>query len=66
MTQYDQSFKNVEVVFENDDLKNTLGEILEQAWVKTDSHSRNGKISARFLFSSAVAGKFRLTEKKEL
>jgi 2,3-bisphosphoglycerate-independent phosphoglycerate mutase len=29
MTQYDQSFKNVHVVFETDDLKNTLGEILE-------------------------------------
>ncbi len=30
MTQYDQSFKGINVVFENDDLKNTLGEILEQ------------------------------------
>lgn len=30
MTQYDQTFKNVHVVFENDDLRNTLGEILEQ------------------------------------
>lgn len=30
MTQYDHSYKNVHVVFENDDLKNTLGEILEQ------------------------------------
>ncbi|UAY51697.1 2,3-bisphosphoglycerate-independent phosphoglycerate mutase [Ferruginibacter albus] len=30
MTQYDHSFKNVNVVFSNDDLKNTLGEILEQ------------------------------------
>jgi 2,3-bisphosphoglycerate-independent phosphoglycerate mutase len=30
MTQYDQSFKNVNVVFETDDLKNTLGEILQQ------------------------------------
>ena len=30
MTQYDQSFKNVQVIFENDDLKNTLGEVLEQ------------------------------------
>ncbi len=30
MTQYDQTFKNVHVVFENDDLKNTLGEILER------------------------------------
>jgi 2,3-bisphosphoglycerate-independent phosphoglycerate mutase len=28
MTQYDHSFKKVNVVFENDDLKNTLGEIL--------------------------------------
>ena len=30
MTQYDHTFKEVNVVFENDDLKNTLGEILEQ------------------------------------
>jgi len=28
MTQYDHTYKNVHVVFENDDLKNTLGEIL--------------------------------------
>ena len=31
MTQYDQSFEKVNVVFQNDDLKNTLGEILEQS-----------------------------------
>ena len=30
MTQYDATYKNVHVIFENDDLKNTLGEILEQ------------------------------------
>jgi 2,3-bisphosphoglycerate-independent phosphoglycerate mutase len=30
LTQYDQSFKNVHVVFKNDDLKNTLGDILAQ------------------------------------
>lgn len=30
ITQYDQSFKGVRVMFENDDLKNTLGEILQQ------------------------------------
>ena len=30
MTQYDHTFKNISVVFEKDDLKNTLGEILEQ------------------------------------
>lgn len=28
MTQYDQTFKNVHVVFENDNLTNTLGEVL--------------------------------------
>lgn len=30
MTQYDHKFENVQVVFDNDDLKNTIGEILEQ------------------------------------
>ncbi len=30
MTQYDQRFSNVSVIFENDDLKNTLGEILAE------------------------------------
>ncbi len=30
MTQYDQTFKQVNIMFENDDLKNTLGEILQQ------------------------------------
>jgi 2,3-bisphosphoglycerate-independent phosphoglycerate mutase len=30
LTQYDHSFKNVHVVFKNDDLKNTLGDILAQ------------------------------------
>jgi 2,3-bisphosphoglycerate-independent phosphoglycerate mutase len=34
LTQYDQSFKNVDVVFENDDLKYTLGEILQQQGLK--------------------------------
>jgi 2,3-bisphosphoglycerate-independent phosphoglycerate mutase len=28
MTQYDQRFKGVHIIFENDDLKNTLGEII--------------------------------------
>lgn len=34
MTQYDQSFQNVHVVFNNDDLKNTLGDILQQNGLK--------------------------------
>src|SRR5882672_6972359 len=30
MTEYDRHFQNVHVIFENDDLKNTLGEIIER------------------------------------
>lgn len=34
MTQYDHSYKNIHVIFQNDDLKNTLGEILQQHGLK--------------------------------
>ncbi|HET6994880.1 MAG TPA: 2,3-bisphosphoglycerate-independent phosphoglycerate mutase [Chitinophagaceae bacterium] len=34
LTQYDHSYKNVNVIFANDDLKNTLGEIVEQNGLK--------------------------------
>jgi 2,3-bisphosphoglycerate-independent phosphoglycerate mutase len=34
MTQYDQRFKDVNVIFENDDLKNTLGEIIAAKGLK--------------------------------
>jgi 2,3-bisphosphoglycerate-independent phosphoglycerate mutase len=37
MTQYDQQYKNVHVIFENDNLNNTLGEIL----------AKNGKTQLR-------------------
>ncbi len=30
MTEYDHSFKNIHIVFSNDNLNNTLGEVLEQ------------------------------------
>jgi len=30
MTEYDKSFKNVHVIYQKEDLKNTLGEVLEQ------------------------------------
>ena len=30
MTRYDQTYQNVQVIYEKDDLKNTLGEVLEQ------------------------------------
>jgi 2,3-bisphosphoglycerate-independent phosphoglycerate mutase len=34
MTQYDHNFKNLHVVFENDDLKNTLGELIAKNGLK--------------------------------
>jgi 2,3-bisphosphoglycerate-independent phosphoglycerate mutase len=34
MTEYDQTYKNVSVIFDNDNLKNTLGEVLEQNKLK--------------------------------
>ena len=34
MTEYDHHFKNVNVIFENDDLKNTLGEIISAKGMK--------------------------------
>ncbi len=30
MTEYDKTYENIHVIFENDNLKNTLGEVLEQ------------------------------------
>lgn len=32
MTRYDDSFNNVQVIFEKDNLQNTLGEVLAKAW----------------------------------
>jgi len=34
MTEYDATFKNVQVIFENDNLNNTLGQVLEQNHLK--------------------------------
>jgi 2,3-bisphosphoglycerate-independent phosphoglycerate mutase len=34
MTEYDRSFKNVHIIFSNDNLNNTLGEVLEQHQLK--------------------------------
>ena len=34
MTEYDATFKNVHVIFENDNLNNTLGEVLERNGLK--------------------------------
>ena len=34
MTNYDESFKNIEVIYDKEDLTNTLGEVLEQSHKK--------------------------------
>ena len=34
MTEYDQTFKNVHIIFDNDNLHNTLGEVLQQNGLK--------------------------------
>lgn len=34
MTEYDHTFKNIHIIFENDNLNNTLGEILQQQGLK--------------------------------
>jgi 2,3-bisphosphoglycerate-independent phosphoglycerate mutase len=34
MTEYDRSFKDIHIIFSNDNLKNTLGEVLEQHHLK--------------------------------
>lgn len=34
MTEYDQTFKNIDIIFDNDNLNNTLGEIIEQNGLK--------------------------------
>jgi 2,3-bisphosphoglycerate-independent phosphoglycerate mutase len=34
MTEYDHSFKNVHIIFSNDNLQNTLGEVLQQQHLK--------------------------------
>jgi 2,3-bisphosphoglycerate-independent phosphoglycerate mutase len=34
MTEYDRSFKNIHIIFSNDNLNNTLGEVLEQHHLK--------------------------------
>ena len=34
MTEYDATFKNIHIIFENDNLNNTLGEVMEQNHLK--------------------------------
>ena len=59
MTEYDQTFKNVHIIFENDNLNNTLGEVIAEKWIKTNPHCGNRKISAcHFLFQRRQRSSF--------
>jgi 2,3-bisphosphoglycerate-independent phosphoglycerate mutase len=49
LTNYDDSFKNIHVVYNKEHLHDTLGEVLEKHGKKTNPHCRNGKISTRNL-----------------
>ena len=52
MTEYDHTFKNVHVIFETDNLNNTIGEVLEQNGLKQLRAVRSRKIPhVTFFFS---------------
>lgn len=59
MTEYDKTYQNVHVIFETDNLNNTIGEVLA-AHGKNKSGSLKQKNIRMSPFSSAVAGNFHL------
>ena len=65
MTMYDHTFKNIHVIFENDDLKNTLGEILSQI-TKNKYALQKLKNIHTLLFFLVEGVKFLLKEKAGL
>ena len=50
MTNYDENFKNIQVIFNKDNVTNTLGEVLEIAWKNPIKNCRNRKISTCDIF----------------
>lgn len=50
MTKYDDNFTNVHVIYKKDNIKATLGEVLEYQGKKTDPYRGNRKISSCDLF----------------
>jgi 2,3-bisphosphoglycerate-independent phosphoglycerate mutase len=56
MTQYDQRFRGVKVIFENDDLKNTLGEIISAMTGNRYALQKRRNIRMS-VFSSAAAAR---------
>ena len=59
MTEYDATFQNVHVIFETDNLVNTLGEVLEQAGLKQIRIAETEKYPhVTFFFSGGREAKF--------
>ena len=59
MTEYDQNFKNIFVIFDNDNLNNTLGEIIEQNGLKQIRAAETEKYPhVTFFFSGGREKKF--------
>ena len=59
MTEYDQNFKNISVIFDNDNLNNTLGEIIEQNGLKQIRAAETEKYPhVTFFFSGGREKKF--------
>ncbi|OPZ16932.1 MAG: 2,3-bisphosphoglycerate-independent phosphoglycerate mutase [Bacteroidetes bacterium ADurb.BinA245] len=59
MTEYDQNFKNIAVIFDNDNLNNTLGEIIEQNGLKQIRAAETEKYPhVTFFFSGGREKKF--------
>ena len=50
LTNYDNTFENVKVIFEKDNLNNTLGEVLEAANKHQIRIAETEKVSARYIF----------------
>lgn len=48
LTNYDDSFKGVKVIFDKDNLNQTLGEVLAAAGKKADQDCRNREVSSRY------------------
>jgi 2,3-bisphosphoglycerate-independent phosphoglycerate mutase len=59
MTEYDQTFSNVHIIFETDNLNNTLGEVLEQQNLKQIRIAETEKYPhVTFFFSGGREAKF--------
>ena len=57
MTEYDHHFKNIHVMFENDDLKMTMGEVMAKNMLTQIRIAETEKLSACYIFFQWRTGK---------